>query len=456
MTAISLEEVITRLYRAILARGVSEAEIADRLQKVDPTEDSTGFILKLVDELVTSEEFSDRYGNNRSFEMVTNADVFYAFKFLLGRLPEHKAIYEGKVKKPNTYSLIEEIVASDEFKSNKILKNIISIRRKPRGFEELEKNSLRNKSNVLIISGCQGRMIADLMQSGGGFGIVENIYLSNSQLDEFVSSDGKDYEGLLSWADVVYTQKPKIHELLRRNESIKHKSKLIPLIEYAGLQPDLCSLTDVRNGTAIIGPMGEYQSLILAAAFFAGLDVDSAVNAFNSDTYARFGYPQSIELSKSRFLSQESSTGYPLQKMFENWDRSGKWMRTNNHPKKFVITDLVRFALEREGIKPMPDFDEFVIDDLAGNADWPQYGSNESNTPGKHSSDLYFKRPKAFTPTANAAEFLALKEYAQMFYRSMEGYSMEIAWCYQLGTKVELADHVEFLRGEFESGKYRK
>jgi hypothetical protein len=121
-------------------------------------------------------------------------------------------------------------------------------------------------------------------------------------------------------------------------------------------------------------------------------------------------------------------------------------MRTNNHPKKMVLADLVRFALEKEGITPKPYFDEFVIDDLAENADWPQYGGSPYDGPITENATLHFKRPKAFTPTANSAEFLTLREYTEMFYRSMEGYSMDVVWCYQLGKKTDLGKLVDLLR----------
>lgn len=441
-----MKEAVIRLYRSILGRSAENQEVEDRFNKIDGTEKEINFILKLVDELIASDEFSYLHGENKSFQRVTNSDVFYAFKFLLGRLPEHQSIYDDKIKSPSTAALIDEIIASEEFKNNKILKSLISIRRKPKGLEELLVSNPQNKYNVLVISGCQGRMIADLMQSGGGFGFVENIYLSGTQFNEFVSSNGQSHENLLAWADVIYTQKPRIHEILQQDKALRQKSKLMPLAEYSGLQPDLCNLIDLISGTEIVGPMGVYQSLILVTAFFAGLDVDAAMNSFNSSVYAKFGYNEIAETSKLRLFAQQESTGYPLRKMFERWEESGKWMRTNNHPKKMVLTDLVKFALEKEGITPMPDFDDFVIDDLAENVDWPKYGVIPNNESTTDNTTLLFKRPKAFTPSINSAEFLTLREHTEMFYKSMEGYSLDTVCCYQLGRKTDLGKLVDLLK----------
>lgn len=449
MTGTLLEKVVVRLYRSILGRGVGDNEIAHRVQRAEAANNDIDIILDMVDELMGSEEFALRHGHNKNFQKVTDSDIFYAFKFLLGRFPENQNIYTGNRNKPSTNALINEIVASDEFKSNKILKNLISIRRKPKGYDEFKAINSQNKKIAVVISGCQGRMIADLLQSGGRFGFVENIFLTPEQIKNFVTTKGKSHETLLVRADVIYTQKQQVYEALQNDKNIGKKTKLIPLAEYAGLQPDQCNLIDTQTGTVIVGPMGEYQSMILAAAFFAGLDAETAVRAFNDDVYAEFGFNEITTASRARFLQQEEDTGYPLQEMIQRWDAAGKWMRTINHPKKNVLTDLVKYTLEKDGITPTPDFDEFVIDDLAENADWPQYGGAEDNKSSAKNENLVFKRPKAFSPIANSAEFLTLREYTDMFYRSMEGYSLDTTLCYQLGKKIELGKYVDYLRHRF-------
>lgn len=440
-----IENALSKLFKLILKRNINATEMQTRLSKISADKDTDTFILETVDELISSEEFKHNHGENRNFQRVTKADVFYAFKFLLGRLPEHQAIYDDKLRRNSTPELINEIVASDEFKSNTILKHIISIKRKPKGFDEILAKSAASKKNALVLSGCQGRMIADLLQAGGGFGFVENIYLSIPQLKEFISNKGQDHRKLMAWADLIYTQKQDIYNLFKDSGEFGKKIRFIPLAEYAGFQPDLCNLTDNRNGSAIVGPMGEYQSLILTASYFAELDAASAVRLFNQDTYAKLGFPAISSNSKIKFLDQEGTTGYPLTSMLEKWDKSGKWMRTNNHPKKFVLADFVRLALEKEGITPLRDFEDFVADDLAGNADWPEYGASSSD-PKNGTSDLHFKRPKALSPLSNSAEFIGLQDFVEMFYRSMEGYSIDSTSCHQLGKKIDLKNIVEVIR----------
>lgn len=446
-----LEEIVSRLFYSFFGRHPDARELDERTEQYESYPSSDIFILDMVDELIASDEYLMRFADNQSFQSISKSDVFYAFKFLLGRLPESQLVYDDKIRLASTYELIDEIVSSDEFKHNHILKSLISIRRKPKGLEELQVSSSGNKINILVLSGCQGRMIADLLQAGGGFSYVENAYLSDAQLEEFVQSQGKSHEMLLSWADVIYTQKAGVYEVLNSNEDHSHKTKLMPLIEYAGLQPDLCNLVDTRTGAAIVGPMGEYQSLILTSAYFAGISWEQALDAFNENIYSRFGFDEIVSASKARILDIEHITGYPLQSMSKRWDGTGKWMRTYNHPKKLVLADLVRFALDKEGISPRPNFDEYVIDDLADNADWPGYGT-PSLSESKTTQPLYFKKPKAFSPLSNSAEFITISEYSEMFYRSMEGYTLELVSCLRLGREIDLNPFVECIRLAFAEG----
>lgn len=450
MTEVLLKDAVVRLYRSILGRGIGEQELSERVRKIQSATDETSVILDLVDELLASGEFARRYGPSTDFHTVTDADVFYAFKFLLGRLPESPDVYLNKRKNPGTNALIEEIIASEEFKRNNILKELLSVRRKPKGLNDLLRTGFsRVKKNVLVISGCQGKMIADLLQSGGGFSFVENVFLNSENYNRFISSKGQCHEKLLSWADIIFTQKRAIYNVLTEDAEMQKKARLIPLVEYIGFQPDQCYLTDRCSGKAIVGPLGEYHSTILSAAFFAGLDTESAVNAFNSDVYAKFGYDTIIAESKKQLLSQEAATGYPLHEMFKRWEATGKWMRTINHPKKQVLSDLVKFALEKEGLNYIPGSDEFVIDDLASNVDWPKYGATGINLDNSESTTLEFKLPKSFSPTANSAAFLNLKEFTDSFYRSMEGYSIDMVSCHQLGRKIDLEKFVDYLKHDF-------
>ncbi len=322
MEPLSSTEIISALYGSILKRGVSKEELASRLTTLQPDTDPIKLILSLVEELLNSEEFLAHHAPNADFHEITDSDVFYAFKFLLGRLPEGSHVYESKKKIPNSNALIEEIISSDEFKNNKIIKNLISIRRKPKHLESTFKTGFaRVNKRFLVLSGCQGRMIADLLQSGVGLAHVENIFLNNENYNRFISSKGQSLSHLFSQADIIFTQKKGVYDILKELPETCSKARLIPLIEYTGFHPDQCYLTDLNSGNIIVGPLGEYHSTILAAAYFAGLNADAAVRSFNASTYKAFEYGRFISESKKSLISQELNTNFPLAKMFDQWEK---------------------------------------------------------------------------------------------------------------------------------------
>ena len=450
MSQVLAKDAITRVFSSVLKRAISDDELIARLSSLDLESNTTDFVLDLVDELLASEEFAMLNGPNSDFYKVTDQDIFYAFKFFLGRTPETPQVYEDKRKTSCSNALIEEIVASEEFKHNTILKNLISIRRKPKGIENIGKTPLaRSHQNILVLSGCQGRMIADLIQSMAGLSYVENIYLSNANYNSFISTNGQTHASLLEWADLIFTQKKGVYDILKERPETQHKVRLIPLIEYVGLQPDQCYLTDIRSGSLIVGPLGEYHSTILTAAYFAQLDVDAAIELFNSQTYKAFGF-QSLALeSKQKLISQEADTGFPLTQMFDKWGKSGKWMRTVNHPKKHVLQDLVEFALRAEKLPLISDSAEFVIDDLAANIDWPEYGGTLAPPLVHTDLELNFKLPKAFTPDANSAVFASLRQYAELFYQTLQEYSLDDVFCHQLGRPVDIENYINYLKQGF-------
>lgn len=446
MSDLSFNEVVARLYRSLLARDVGNQELAERISSSGDTI-TIKRTIELVEELISSDEFSHRFGTNSNFHRITDADIFYAYKFLLGRLPENIETYQDKRKLSSTNILIEELAASDEFKNNNILKSTISVRRKPKGLGEVANSQFAQvKKNVLVISGCQGRMIADLIQAGGGFGFVESIYLTNDTYNKFIASNGQIYSDLLEWADLIYTQKQAVYDILFETHENRHKIRLMPLIEYTGLQPDQCYLTDSISGTPIVGILGEYHSTIITASYLAGLDLKAAQDCFTNTTYEALHFNELKSLSKERFIAQQTTTGYPLRYLFDKWETSEKWMRTINHPIKKVLSDLVKHAIEKEGITYLNGSDDFVIDDLSSNIDWPAYGSTQENQDGPLAEELRFKLPKVFSGNVNSAAYIDLRQFIEFSYKTLDGYTIETISANQLGREIDLRSHLEVLR----------
>lgn len=431
----SFEKIITELYSKLLNRHIGTQELDARMQTLPSECDIFDYTVALIDELLHSEEFNGQAGLNSSLYQVKDVDVYYAYKFFLGRLPEGEHIYNTKKNYKNVEQLMRTLVCSEEFKKNKILKDVLSVKRKPFGFD-ISPRKTGTLSGVIVLSGCQAKTIADLFQAKTGLSSVPYIFIGGKVMRDFIQTEGAAYLEILQSFDLIYTQKKQVYDILKATPGLEHAVRLMPIVEYTAFQPDQTYIINDQNGEHIVGPLGEYQSLIAAAAFYAGIPSDKCAELFTPSTYVKLGYDALANSARVDIMAQEDKTGYPMSELLLKWDQTGKWMRTINHPKKNVLADLVDHALAKEGISPITDVDEYVVDDLASNVDWPLYpGLNGSES---RSLDFRFKIPHALAPLANAGLFLNLNDFINATYSSLEPYPIESVSFKQLDRSIDI------------------
>lgn len=438
----TLENILTTLYGTILHRAISHSEFEDRLFEIAAGTDTVDYILNLTEELLNSGEYQDKSGLNSSTLEVKNVDVYYAYKFLLGRLPENEHVYGIKESTADVESLLKAILVSDEFKKNKILKDTISLKRRPFGFDEGNSESNNFGKKIVVMSGCQGKTIADYFQVKTGALTVPFIFMGGSAMTDFVRSGGAGYLEQLRCFDLIYTQKAEVFETLQHTE-LSERARLMPVVEYVAYQPDQTYIIHTPSGQHIVGPLGEYHSLIAAAGYYAGLSVEQCIELFRAPVYKLLGYEDISRSSRADILNQEKKTGYPIADMIQKWDETGKWMRTINHPVKKVLSDLVSHALYVENITSIEGVDDFVVDELASNVDWPVY----PGLPAAPKADpiLRFKIPSALVPKSNAGVFLSLTELINETYSSLGPFALEDVDFKQLDRRIDIQQVVEKL-----------
>ena len=430
-----IEKIITALYGTILHREISDTELSERLLHIPANMEVLDYALHLTDELLLSEEYQGKSGLNSSSFVVKDVDIFYAYKFLLGRLPESEIIYSDKRNSPNIEHLLETIINSEEFKSNRILKDTIALRRKPHDFQSASTSPQDHSKKIIVLSGCQAKTIADLFQIKSGLTTVPHLFMGGAALNHFVTTQGQAYLENLKSFDLIYTQKKGLFDTLRNIDTFSDRVRLMPIVEYAAFQPDQIYVTSNITHERIVGPLGEYQSLIAAAAFYSGFNQAKCRSLFDPSVYNLIGFEETAAAARVDLLHQQNTTGYPLASLMSLWDEKGKWMRSVNHPKKFVLSDLVTYALEQESIPVARDIDEYVSDELASNVDWPVYPGLSANIP----SDIgfRFKLPNALVPTANAGVFLTLEEFIDATYRSLAPYNLSDVHVKQLDRHID-------------------
>ncbi|MGM0855835.1 MAG: WcbI family polysaccharide biosynthesis putative acetyltransferase [Pseudomonadota bacterium] len=318
--------------------------------------------------------------------------------------------------------------------------------RRPLAYDAMVNQAANARPRFFVLSGCQGAMVAGYLQALT-LGQASHRYLSQAKIKTFIEGEWQHYRPELEAVDYIVTQKKKLADFLVSHTPYKHKVRYFPIINVKGFHPDIVYL---RNGAErFVGPMGDYHSLIITAAYFAGLSETEARACFTPTVYRGLGFVEQFDQSRHALQKRFSAEGIDLQKDIQRWDQHGTWMRTVNHPKGFVIHDVVVRVLERDGISlhnTASSRVDWVEDDLARSAEWPAYpglGLSQNTALGDSESarntSLIFKTPYKYQ---GKSILLDIESFVSHSYASLEGVSFD-----EMSTNgADLATAVQFLR----------
>jgi hypothetical protein len=127
--------------------------------------------------------------------------------------------------------------------------------------------------------------------------------------------------------------------------------RVLPLIQFDAYHPDLCWLTD--DAGFVKGPLGDYHSQIVTAAYFRGLSVGDARARFTHSRFEQFGFLDRWVAARDRLLGEFRAAGLPLDRYYPAWSARGPFMHSVNHPAIHVIYDVASALLEAEGRIPV-------------------------------------------------------------------------------------------------------
>lgn len=123
----------------------------------------------------------------------------------------------------------------------------------------------------------------------------------------------------------------------------------MPIPYFDGYHPDLCYLTDGKG--ILKGPMGDYHSKIVTAAYKKGVPGSSVRALFSSSRYQDFGYFDRWTPAKAAFIDGFTDVGLSIDHYFRTWSVRRQFMHSVNHPAIEVVYDMARCILSREGIE---------------------------------------------------------------------------------------------------------
>lgn len=222
---------------------------------------------------------------------------------------------------------------------------------------------------IVVIGNCQAFSFADYARHvlPGVEAVLLDPFLLNDDghIDYCVSA--------LDAADYVFAQPmgPGRHAAVRSAiEAAAPKTTAWPGFGFDGFQPDQFYLYDAER-KFVRTPMGDYNSLLVAAAFLGGRSPAQTERMFNSLSYARLGYFDAFGKAKEAARKWLERDGIDLDDYLDGWLAHGSFMLTINHPRMIVVAAIAKRAMAKAGLA-IDDDGSLPADPLA-RLIWPVY-----------------------------------------------------------------------------------
>lgn len=173
--------------------------------------------------------------------------------------------------------------------------------------------------------------------------------------------------------DIIFCQL-QCFDMIPQNIRDSHNIALIPNIVFHGFHPDITYVGTTRDGNALHGPMSSYHSAICVFCYKYGLSVDACIEYYNSYAFNKFGYYDIYCSAKELLYEECNKVGFDIEKYFNKWESCSPFMYSINHPKIFVIRDIVVDIFHRLSIDiKNNDSVQLMEDPLQKMPIWPVY-----------------------------------------------------------------------------------
>jgi hypothetical protein len=417
---------------------------------------------------------------------VTRESVIYAFRLILGREIETEADIEAHMQLENEQVLVEALLKSIEFSANNRFSDILEISNKKNTYGQqkdddsffkktinflldmadtlkqinvrkildmpapkrvntrFKKKFLARKAggytnhaslNVLLFGNCQVNALARLLQSMTG-GIIAYPFLMNAAVRRRLHNGGLDK--LIAESDLIlaHSDNEFISIIESRVEGASAKIRKIPRINFAAFHPDAEYIYD-KSEKHVTGPLGDYHSSIVFYAWSKGLNLQETAALFNEKVFKQLGFFDYWAISKNSLLKEGADTNLDLNTLIERWTQKGEWMYSMNHPKLFVLADLARAILMREGVPTLLGAEQFIDDELANGPVWPLYPELARKLSLK--GHYQFKLSRGVCTAGQPILMLGLDDFIQKSFEVYENYSKDELICKRLSSPRYLA-----------------
>ncbi|MEY8829264.1 GSCFA domain-containing protein [Sedimentitalea sp. XS_ASV28] len=201
---------------------------------------------------------------------------------------------------------------------------------------------------TLVIANCHGEGIQQCLQgySQDRRDQVDIVNALSATVDE-VSEDRLAPYDLIIAQDVRLNRKEFWNAVNKFSNVIR-----FPFLVFGGLTPDHSTLPPLPGKSG--NPNGNV-SRIAAAACHRGLTPEQAQALYNPEFVALMGYESGFDTQRAAFVKMLSNYTPRAEFLFESWQAQDVYFHTSNHPKLWVVEDVLRDILEAHDI-PTPHY----------------------------------------------------------------------------------------------------
>lgn len=337
---------------------------------------------------------------------ISREAVCIGFRMLLGREVSDEDAIRAHMALPDECALAEVLFASREFAMfNRFRRQVEVVASAPPVYGG--PRACTFDAPLLFIGNCQSRGLARLVAALTGSAHVTSHELLPAVRKQL---DGGELDAQLHQARFVFLHDIAVRDALAaRLPALAERLRLVPGIAYPAFHPD-ADYVFGPGGEPIAGLMGQYQSSLAFYGWSQGLSLAETRELFREEVYAQLGFFAQASVAKDHLLQVGRLCGLALDDAIDAWARrGGPWMYSMNHPRLFVLADVARALLAREGIATLEGADVFVHDDLADGPVWPVYPEVGARLglPGS----LTFKLPRGLASPDQPVLMLGLDDF---------------------------------------------
>lgn len=288
----------------------------------------------------------------------------------------------------------------------------------------------KTQIKVLIVANCQGVGLANSLQAMSSAVGALPILATNENIRKIKSGE-LEISSLVAECDWILIQpQSEITDLFKTKFAhASDKIRLFPRILFPAFHPDADYVFSKTN-SSVDSPIGAYQSTLALYGWLNNYSAEETVQLFNNETFEKLGYFNYWDISKKALTLEGKETNLPLDELINTWSRQGIWMYSMNHPRLFVMIDIAKAILAREGVTAEKNSTQYIQDDLVHGPAWPVYPAiaNKIGVPGSYQ----FKKARELCPQYQPIQTLNLKDFIDSSFEIFSKFEREDLICHRL------------------------